>query len=61
MANILLVEDDKNQSILYDQELSLEGYKVITAVDGKAALENARTATGHSHNEHKLATDVWDD
>ena len=42
MANILLVEDDKNQRRLYDQELSLEGYKVITAVDGKAALEKAQ-------------------
>ncbi|MCP5003171.1 MAG: response regulator [Planctomycetes bacterium] len=39
MATILLVEDDKNQRILYSQELQLEGYDLVTAVDGKDALE----------------------
>lgn len=42
MTTILLVEDNKNQRLLYEQELSLEGYKVITAVDGKAALEKVQ-------------------
>ncbi len=42
MANILLIEDDKNQRLLYEQVLRLEGYKVVTASDGKAALEKAQ-------------------
>ena len=39
MATILVVEDDKNQRLLYEQELRLEGYEVVTASDGKDALE----------------------
>jgi len=39
MATILVVEDDKNQRLLYEQELKLEGYEVVTASDGKDALE----------------------
>ena len=39
MATILVVEDDKNQRLLYEQELKLEGYEVVTAADGKDALE----------------------
>ncbi len=42
MTTILCVEDYKNQRILYKQELSLEGYEVITASDGKEALEKAQ-------------------
>ena len=38
MATILVVEDDKNQRLLYEQELKLEGYEVVTAADGKDAL-----------------------
>ena len=38
MATILVVEDDKNQRLLYEQELKLEGYDVVTASDGKDAL-----------------------
>lgn len=38
MKTILLVEDDKNQLLLYKQELSLEGYRIITAQDGQEAL-----------------------
>ena len=34
MATILVVEDDKNQRLLYEQELKLEGYEVETASDG---------------------------
>ena len=36
---ILVVEDDKNQLLLYDQELSLEGYNVITAKDESEAVK----------------------
>ncbi|MBZ0107440.1 MAG: response regulator [Candidatus Scalindua rubra] len=39
MKTILLVEDDKNQRLLYEQELKRVGYKVVTASDGKEALE----------------------
>ncbi len=42
MTTILIVEDDKNQRLLYEQELKLEGYEVVTASDGKEALEKAQ-------------------
>ena len=38
MTTVLVVEDDKNQRLLYEQELKLEGYDVVTASDGKDAL-----------------------
>ena len=38
MTTVLVVEDDKNQRLLYEQELKLEGYEVVTASDGKDAL-----------------------
>ncbi|MDR4499225.1 MAG: hypothetical protein MRK02_15105 [Candidatus Scalindua sp.] len=46
MTTILLVEDYKNQCLLYEQELKLEDYEVITAIDGKDALKKYR-------NNHK--------
>ena len=42
MATILLVEDDKNQRLLYEQELRFEGYEVVTATDGKDALKKVQ-------------------
>ncbi len=42
MSTILLVEDDKNQCLLYEQELRLEDYEVITAIDGKEAFEKVQ-------------------
>lgn len=36
---ILLVEDDQNQRDLYEEELKDEGYRVVTAGDGRAALQ----------------------
>lgn len=42
MTTILVVEDDKNQRLLYEQELKLEGYEVVTASDGKEALEKTQ-------------------
>jgi DNA-binding response OmpR family regulator len=39
MTTILLVEDDKNQRLLYEMELRQEGYEVVTASNGKEALE----------------------
>ena len=42
MTTILLVEDNKNQRLLYEQELSIEGYEIVTATSGKEALEKVR-------------------
>ncbi len=42
MKTILVVEDDKNQLFLYEQELSLEGYRIITAKDGLEAIKKVR-------------------
>ncbi len=42
MTTILIVEDDNNQRFLYEQELKLEGYEIVTASDGKEALEKVQ-------------------
>lgn len=42
MATILIVEDEKNQRLLYEEELKLEGYEIMTAADGKEALEKVQ-------------------
>ncbi len=39
---ILVVEDDTNQRMLYEEELLDEGYNVVTAGDGKEALGKVR-------------------
>ena len=38
---ILLVEDDANQRALFEEELCDEGYRVVTAGDGREALSVA--------------------
>lgn len=38
-ATVLIVEDDALQRSLYEEELSDEGYNVLTAVDGRDALQ----------------------
>jgi DNA-binding NtrC family response regulator len=43
MTSILCVDKYKNQRLLYEQELSLEGYEVITASDTKDACEIVET------------------
>ena len=45
MKTILLVEDDKNQLLLYKQELLLEGYNIITAQDGQEAINKVKEHT----------------
>jgi len=42
MTTILLVEDDKNQRLLYEQELGFEGYEIVTASDGKDTLKKVQ-------------------
>ena len=39
MARILVVEDDENQCLLYVEALQGEGYEVVTARDGREAIE----------------------
>ncbi len=39
MALILLVEDNVNQCLLYEESLQSEGHKVVTAHDGREALQ----------------------
>lgn len=42
METILLVEDNPNQAMLYGEELAEEGYRVLWAKDGRAALDIVR-------------------
>ncbi len=42
METILIVEDDKNQRLLYEKEFTHEGYAVISAVDGRDAMEKVK-------------------
>ena len=42
MKKILFVEDEKPLSLLYEEELTKEGYQVTTANDADAALEALR-------------------
>jgi CheY-like chemotaxis protein len=42
MTTILLVEDEQNQRMLYEQELRQEGYEIVTASNGKEALEKVQ-------------------
>jgi len=42
MSCVLLVEDEKNQRLLYEQELAEEGYEVLLASDGREALGRIR-------------------
>lgn len=39
MKKILLVEDDQSLSLLYQEELTREGYEVVLAGDAESALE----------------------
>jgi len=42
MTTILVVENDKNHLLLIEQELSSEGYNIVTAKDGCEALIKAK-------------------
>ncbi|MBC7363275.1 MAG: response regulator [Candidatus Aminicenantes bacterium] len=42
MKKILLVEDEKALSLLYEEELEREGYEVVVAYDAESALEQIR-------------------
>ncbi|GJQ23634.1 MAG: response regulator [Planctomycetia bacterium] len=53
MKTILIAEDDKNQLLLYEQELSREGYNIITAKDGLEALKKVK-----EHNPDLIIMDI---
>lgn len=38
---VLIVEDDTNQRLLYEEELRDEGYEILSASDGREALRIA--------------------
>ncbi|MFH1420981.1 MAG: response regulator, partial [Candidatus Aenigmatarchaeota archaeon] len=38
---ILLLEDDKHSAMLYEMELTSEGYDVVVAMDGRSAVHMA--------------------
>ena len=42
MVDILLVEDDKHQQLLYKEELEEEGYEVVLAGNGAEAMDRLR-------------------
>ena len=42
MAKILLVEDDNNLREIYEARLQAEGYQIVSAPDGEAALVVAK-------------------
>jgi len=44
MSKILLVEDDENQAILYEEELKADGHEVTLARNGREAVEMASNA-----------------
>jgi len=44
MSKILLVEDDANQALLYQQELEAEGHEVALAKNGREAVDLVKTA-----------------
>jgi len=45
MATLLIVDDETHQRMLYQEELSEEGYQIILASNGKEALEKVWEAT----------------
>ena len=53
MKTILVVDDDKYHLLLYEQELSLEGYNIITAKDGCEAVKKVK-----EHSPDLIVMDV---
>jgi len=39
MKTLLIVEDDANQRLLYEKELTEDGYRVLLASDGRKAVD----------------------
>jgi CheY-like chemotaxis protein len=47
MKTVLVVDDEENQRLLYEEELREEGYRVVLAANGKEAIEKLRTESPH--------------
>jgi len=45
MATLLIVDDEAHQRMLYQEELSEEGYQIVLASNGKEALEKVWEVT----------------
>lgn len=43
MARLLIADDDKNLALLYEQELSDEGYEVDVVNDARSAIERVES------------------
>jgi two-component system response regulator (stage 0 sporulation protein F) len=43
MSKILIIEDEKNLRILYQQDLKRDGYEVVTAANAADGLEKVET------------------
>jgi CheY-like chemotaxis protein len=43
MKKILVVEDEESLRLLYEEELKSEGYEIITAQNGKEAIQQLET------------------
>jgi CheY-like chemotaxis protein len=53
MKKILIVDDEASIRLLYEEELREEGYEVITASNGKEALESVKV-----HNPDLVVLDI---
>ncbi len=47
MKTLLVVDDEENHRLLYEEELREEGYRVVLAANGKEAIEKLRTESPH--------------
>ena len=58
MAKILIVEDEKNQRTLYEQELGDDGYDIVTAATGHEAVAMVKDDkdNGDSSNSDSLVS-----
>lgn len=53
MKKILVVDDEENIRLLYEEELKEEGYEVITASNGREALESVK-----AHHPDLIVLDI---
>ena len=58
---ILVVEDEESLRLLYEEELKAEGYEILTAGNGKEAIQQLEAGkTRSDHSRHRHACDGWD-
>ena len=54
MATVLVVDDNRNQRMLYEQELGEEGYRIVLAENGQEAMAKLDT-----HAPDAAVIEVW--